>query len=55
LQWDAVTNADIFEVDPGIGGQPAPGSVSVSPGSTTTYTATAHCGGNTRTAGYNHG
>lgn len=50
LQWDAVNNADSFEIDHGIGGQPAPGSISVSPSSTTTYTATAHCGGNTRTA-----
>lgn len=50
LQWGEVTNADSFEIDQGIGGQPTPGSTSVSPGSTKTYTATAHCGANTRTA-----
>lgn len=50
LQWGDVTNAESFEIDQGIGGQPTPGSTTVSPGSTKTYTATARCGGNTRTA-----
>ena len=50
LNWGAVTNADSVEIDHGIGGVPAPGSTSVSPGSTTTYTMTAHCGPNTATA-----
>jgi hypothetical protein len=50
LNWGAVTNADSVEIDHGIGGVPAPGSTSVSPGSTTTYTMTAHCGANTTTA-----
>ena len=50
LNWGAVTNADSVEIDHGIGGVPAPGSTSVSPGSTTTYTMTAHCGSNTTTA-----
>ena len=50
LQWGEVTNAESFEIDHGIGGQPTPGSTTVSPGSTTTYTATARCGANSRTA-----
>jgi hypothetical protein len=50
LNWGAVTNADSVEIDNGIGGVPAPGSTSVSPGSTTTYTMTAHCGSTTKTA-----
>jgi hypothetical protein len=50
LNWGAVTNADSVEIDHGIGGVPAPGSRSVSPGTTTTYTLTAHCGANTTTA-----
>ncbi len=49
LQWGAVTNADSVEIDQGIGGVPAPGDRNVSPGSTTTYTMTAHCGANTAT------
>ncbi|HEX7593689.1 MAG TPA: NBR1-Ig-like domain-containing protein, partial [Anaerolineae bacterium] len=50
LNWGAVTNADSVEIDHGIGGVPAPGSTSVSPGLTTTYTMTVHCGSNTATA-----
>jgi Ig-like domain from next to BRCA1 gene/Bacterial Ig domain len=50
LNWGAVTNADSVEIDHGIGGVAAPGSTSVSPGSTTTYTMTAHCSSNTTTA-----
>lgn len=50
LQWGDVTNAESFEIDQGIGGQPTPGSTTVSPGSSRTYTATARCGANTRTA-----
>ncbi len=49
LQWGAVTNADSVDIDQGIGGVAAPGDRSVSPGSTTTYTMTAHCGANTAT------
>jgi hypothetical protein len=49
LHWGAVTNANSAEIDPDIGGVPTPGSVSVSPGQTTTYTLTATgCGGTTR-------
>ncbi len=44
LQWGMVTNADSVEIDQGIGGIATPGSTTVSPGSTTTYTLTAHCG-----------
>jgi hypothetical protein len=50
LSWGAVTNADSVEIDHGIGGVAAPGSQSISPSSTTTYTITAHCGSNTTTA-----
>jgi hypothetical protein len=49
LNWGAVTNADSVEIDQGIGGVAAPGNTTVSPGSTTTYTMTAHCGSNTTT------
>ncbi len=49
LSWGSVTNADSVEIDQGLGGQATPGSVSVSPGSTTTYTVTAHCGSNVAT------
>lgn len=49
LQWGRVTNATGAEIDPDIGGVPTPGSVSVSPRRTTTYTLTATgCGGTTR-------
>lgn len=50
LSWGEVTNADSLEIDNGIGGQASPGSTIVTPGSTTTYTLTAHCGGSTKTA-----
>lgn len=49
LQWGEVDNAESFEIDQGIGGQPTPGSTTVSPASTKTYTATARCGANMRT------
>ncbi len=44
LSWSAVTNADAVEIDQGIGGVETPGSRTVSPPSTTTYTLTARCG-----------
>lgn len=50
LNWGAVTNADSVEINQGIGGVGAPGSTTVAPGSTTTYTMTAHCGGNVATS-----
>ncbi len=49
LQWGAVTGADSVDIDQGIGGVAAPGNTTVSPGSTTTYTMTAHCGSNVAT------
>lgn len=49
LQWGFVTNATNVQIDPDIGGVPTPGSVSVSPNQTTTYTLTATgCGGAAR-------
>jgi hypothetical protein len=39
-----VTNATAVSIDQGIGGVATPGSVVVSPGSTTTYILTAVCG-----------
>ncbi len=49
LSWGAVTNATSASIDPGIGGVGTPGSTSVSPGGTTTYTLTATgCGGTVR-------
>jgi hypothetical protein len=50
LNWGAVTGADSVEIDNGIGGVPAPGSATVSPGANTTYTMIARCGSNTKTA-----
>ncbi|MBI5031364.1 MAG: hypothetical protein HZB51_12615 [Chloroflexi bacterium] len=50
LSWGEVTNADSLEIDNGIGGQPSPGSITITPGATTTYTLTAHCGANIKTA-----
>jgi hypothetical protein len=44
LTWGVVTNADYVEIDHGIGGVAAPGSIAVSPPATTTYTMYAHCG-----------
>ncbi len=49
LSWGAVTNADSVEINQGIGGVGAPGSTTVSPASTTTYTMTARCGQNNAT------
>ena len=49
LSWGAVTNADSVSIEPGIGGVATPGSRTVSPAKTTTYTLTARCGGNTQT------
>ncbi len=49
LSWSAVTNADSVEIDHDIGGVASPGSVSVTPRSTTTYMLTARCGANTAT------
>jgi len=49
LNWGAVNNADSVEIDQGIGGVATPGSASVSPTTTTTYTLTAKCGTSTVT------
>ena len=49
LSWGAVTNADTVEIDQGIGGKPAPGSVIVTPAASTIYTLIAHCGATTAT------
>jgi hypothetical protein len=49
LNWGTVNNADSVEIDQGIGGVPTPGSASVSPTKTTTYTLTAKCGTTTDT------
>lgn len=49
LSWGAVSNATSASIDPDIGGVPTPGSVSVRPNQTTTYTLTASgCGGTVR-------
>lgn len=50
LSWGLVANADRAEINNGIGGIATPGSISVSPTTTTTYTLTAFCGTTTRTA-----
>jgi hypothetical protein len=47
LNWGLVGNAVEADIDNGIGGVPTPGGTSVSPGSTTIYTLTGHCGANT--------
>lgn len=49
LNWGIVNNADSVEIDQGIGGVATPGSASVSPTTTTTYTLTARCGAVTTT------
>jgi hypothetical protein len=49
LTWGAVTNADSVSIEPGIGGVATPGSTTVTPNTTTTYTLTARCGNNTAT------
>ncbi len=46
LSWGLVSNADRVQIDPGIGGVATPGSTTVSPGTTTTFTLTAFCGSN---------
>jgi hypothetical protein len=50
LSWGLVGNANYAEIDQGIGGVSTPGSITVSPSTTTTYTLTGHCGANTATA-----
>ncbi len=50
LNWGAVTNADSVDINQGIGGVGTPGSTTVTPASTTTYTMTAHCGSNVTTS-----
>lgn len=47
LQWGAVTNADAVEIDQALGGVATPGSQTVAPTTTTTYTMTARCGATT--------
>ncbi len=49
LSWGVVTNADSVSIDTGVGGVATPGSRSVSPVNTTTYTLTAHCGASVTT------
>ncbi len=49
LSWGDVSNADSAEITPGIGGVPAPGSTTVTPTGTTTYTLIARCGQNSAT------
>ncbi len=44
LRWGLVGNADIATIDHGIGGVATPGSITVSPTTTTTYTLTGLCG-----------
>ncbi len=50
LSWGFVEGAQTAEIDNGIGGVATPGSTTVSPASTTTYTLTATCGGKVVTA-----
>jgi hypothetical protein len=50
LSWGLVGNATDAEIDQGIGGIATPGSITVSPATTTTYTLTAHCGSNVQIA-----
>lgn len=49
LSWSSVTNAEVAEIDQGIGGVETPGTRSVSPAATTTYTLSARCGSNVAT------
>jgi len=46
LSWGSVTNAESVSLEPGLGGVASPGSRSVSPNTTTTYTLVARCGSN---------
>ncbi len=50
LTYGLVQNADTAEIDQNIGGVATPGSVVVSPTTTTNYTMTARCGSTTTTA-----
>lgn len=50
LNWGLVSNAQSAEIDQGIGGVETPGSRTVNPTTTTTYTLTAKCGSNVKTA-----
>lgn len=50
LNWGLVSNADNATINQGIGGVGTPGSTTVTPGSTTTYTLTASCGSTQTTA-----
>jgi hypothetical protein len=50
LYWGLVGNAKYVEIDHGIGGVATPGSVTMSPGATTTYTLYAYCGSNAQIA-----
>ncbi len=49
LSWGSVSNADAVSIDQGVGGVGTPGSTTVSPARTTTYTLTARCGSNATT------
>lgn len=42
LSWDAVLNATTVNIDHGIGSVTTPGSTTVRPSTTTTYTLPAH-------------
>jgi hypothetical protein len=50
LRWGLVSNAQSVEIDNGIGGVATPGSATVTPNQTTTYTLSASCSGNVRSA-----
>lgn len=50
LKWGAVVGATRAEIDNNIGGVATPGSINVTPTTTTTFTLTAICDGKTRTA-----
>ncbi|MBI5031985.1 MAG: hypothetical protein HZB51_15750 [Chloroflexi bacterium] len=50
LTWGFVVGAERAEIDNGIGGVSTPGSTTVTPASTTTYTMTAVCGAKVTTA-----
>ena len=50
IQWGLVTNVSSVQLDPGIGLVSTPGFRDISPKTTTTYTLTAQCGPNVRTA-----
>ncbi len=50
LYWGLVGNADVAAIDNGIGGVATPGSTTVSPRTTTTYTLVGTCGTNVETS-----